>query len=287
MPWINYHSHSLYCDGKASPEEFIRQAIAEGFPAYGYSSHAPVPFASKWNMAADKLAEYLAEIGRIKKAYGDKIQVYAGLEIDYIEGIRGRRFSGPDNISLDFAIGSVHYIGQFPDQSYFCFDGQPEAFFNGIELLYRNDFRKAITAYFQSVMHMTEFDQPDIIGHLDKIKMHNSTRAYLDESEKWYTDLVEETLEIILQQDCIVEVNTRGLYKHNPPMLYPGISILKRIFQKNIPIILNSDAHQPGELSLGFSHAAELLLDIGFRSFRVLLDDRWQDIAFDQKGLLI
>ena len=36
----NYHSHSLYCDGRANMEDFIRFALSEGFTSYGFSSHA-------------------------------------------------------------------------------------------------------------------------------------------------------------------------------------------------------------------------------------------------------
>ena len=34
----NYHSHCLYCDGRANMEDFIRFAISEGFTSYGISS---------------------------------------------------------------------------------------------------------------------------------------------------------------------------------------------------------------------------------------------------------
>ena len=42
----NYHSHCSFCDGKAPMEEFIKEAIRQGFSAYGISSHAPLPFAT-------------------------------------------------------------------------------------------------------------------------------------------------------------------------------------------------------------------------------------------------
>jgi histidinol-phosphatase (PHP family) len=286
MPWVNYHSHSLFCDGKAIPEDFIRPAIEQGFPAYGYSSHAPVPFVSKWNMSAEKLQDYLREISRIKTEFSGRIQVYTGLEIDFIEGLWGFRQTGLKKSALDYFIGSVHYIGQFPDGSHFCFDGQPEDFFRGIAIVYQNDFVKAITSYYHSVMRMTETDVPDVIGHMDKIKMHNSFMPYLNEEEKWYTDLVEETLEVIRQKGCIVEVNTRGLYKHNPPLLYPGKWILERLHQKKIPVMLNSDSHHPDEIKSGFTFAANLLVEIGFKTLRVLMDSRWQEKAFDENGLV-
>ncbi len=286
MSWANYHSHSLFCDGKSTPEDFITAALAKGFYAYGFSSHAPVPFPSHWNMDVSRLDDYLNEVNRLRSAYAGRIQIYTGLEVDYIDGYWGFGSSGLKDKKLDYVIGSVHYINRFPDGSFLCFDGHPDAFFRGIEVLYHNDFRMAMTRYYQSLRSMVEKEQPDIIGHLDKIKMHNAVRPYFSEEDSWYRDQVEETLGLIAQKGCILEVNTRGYYKHNPPMLYPGKWVLERAFDHKIPVILSSDAHHPEEIDTGFSFATGLLKDIGYRSLRVLLDGRWQDRSFNEKGLM-
>ena len=34
----NYHSHCLYCDGRANMEDFIRFAISAGFTSYRHIS---------------------------------------------------------------------------------------------------------------------------------------------------------------------------------------------------------------------------------------------------------
>ena len=52
-------------------------------------------------------------------------------------------------MGCDYILGSVHFIDRYPDGSYFCFDGNPEIFFRGIEIIYNNDFRKAITVYYE------------------------------------------------------------------------------------------------------------------------------------------
>ena len=49
----NYHSHSTFCDGRSSMEEFVKFAIAKGVKRYGFSSHAPIPFETPWTMVAD------------------------------------------------------------------------------------------------------------------------------------------------------------------------------------------------------------------------------------------
>jgi len=65
----NYHSHCLYCDGRANMEDFIRFAISEGFTSYGISSHAPLPFSTAWTMEWDRMDDYLSEFSRLKKKY--------------------------------------------------------------------------------------------------------------------------------------------------------------------------------------------------------------------------
>jgi histidinol-phosphatase (PHP family) len=285
MPWVNYHSHSLYCDGKAAPEDFIARAVENGFRAYGFTSHAPVPFDSRWNMPAGRLQEYLDHFKLLREQWKHTIQLYCGLEVDFIEGVWGYEASGLHEKGLDYCIGSVHYINRFPDGSYFCFDVPTDAFFNGIEQLYHNDFRAALSGYYQTLRNMLQNDPPDVIGHMDKIKKHNTARAFFSEDEKWYRDQVEETLDLIASTGCILEVNTNGLYRHNPPMLYPSSWILKSAYRRKIPVMMNSDSHHPDEIEKGFSETSRVLKEIGYQTLRVLYNGFWQDRPFTEKGV--
>lgn len=285
MPWLNYHSHSDYCDGKDTPESFLQAAIERGFHIYGYSSHAPLPFETPWNMPQSRLNDYITHIARLKKEKKGTIEVLTALEIDYIEDIWGWRKSGLSAYPLDYVIGSVHFINQYPNGDWFCFDGKPEAFFEGMEVIYKNDFRKAITGYFSQVRSMVENDPPHIVGHIDKIKMHNAVRPYLNETDAWYVEEVDKTLRLIGKKGCILEVNTRGLYKHNPPLLYPGQRILERALKLNIPVLINSDAHHPGDIEKGFAEAAETLLSCGYKTLRILTENHWIDVPFTEEGV--
>jgi histidinol-phosphatase (PHP family) len=286
MPWVNFHSHSLFSDGKAAPEEFIKSAISKNFPSYGYSCHSPVPFPTKWNMDEAKLREYLGEIARIRLAYKGKIEVYTGLELDYIYGVPYLPVSVLKKMGCDYILGSVHFIDRYPDGTYFCFDGKPEIFFRGIEIIYNNDFRKAITGYYEKTRMMIDKDCPDIIGHMDKIKMHNSVKHYFNEEEEWYRNQVEETLDLIQEKGCIMEVSSRGLYKHNPPLLYPDQWIIKQAYRRKIPVMLNSDAHHPDEIDYYFTETALLLKQTGYKTLRVLYKGSWHDMPFNETGIL-
>lgn len=285
MPWLNYHSHSLFCDGKAAPEDFVKAALEKGFHAWGFSSHAPIPFDSPWNMKASRLKDYLAEINRIRSAYAGRIEIYAGLEVDYLEGDRGYTLDEMRAAGFDFLIGSVHYIGSFGDGRGFCFDGQPADFFRDVEVLYENNFHAVIGSYFDKVRQMLEKDRPDVVGHLDKIRMHSTVRPYVNEEDPFYRNQVEQTLNLIAETGCILEVNTRGLYKHEPPLLYPAAWVLESAFRRNIPVMMNSDAHHPSEIDSGFGETATLLRQIGYQSLRVLLNGTWQDRGFSAAGI--
>ena len=83
----NLHTHSTFCDGKDTPEEMVMAAITKGFDSIGFSGHAPMCFGSIYDMG-DRVQDYIKEIKRLKSAFGDRISVYLGCELDrYSEGL--------------------------------------------------------------------------------------------------------------------------------------------------------------------------------------------------------
>jgi histidinol-phosphatase (PHP family) len=286
MPWVNFHSHSLFSDGKAAPEDFIKSAISRKFAAFGCSCHSPVPFSTRWNMDPGKLQEYLDEIARLRQVYKGSLEVYAGLELDYLNGVPFLPVSVLKKMGCDYILGSVHFIDPYPDGTWFSFDGKPDIFFSAVEIIYKNDFRKVITRYYEKTRMMIEKDCPDVIAHMDKIKMHNTVRPYFDEEAEWYRKQVYETLDLIAEKGCIMEVNSRGLYKHDPPLLYPGPWVIEQAYLRKIPVMLNSDAHHPDDIEKGFKESVIVLKQTGYKTLRILHKGSWQDMPFNETGIL-
>lgn len=281
--WTNYHSHSHYCDGVLSPEEQVEGAIAQGVKVFGFSSHCPVPFDNAWSMKQARLEEYLNETRTLKEKYSGSIELYQGLEIDYVPDLCTiSQFSD----RLDYTVGSVHYVDLNWEGKPWEIDGSTEGFLKGLVEVHGGDIQAVIERYYALIREMVQTDCPDIVGHLDKIKMHNLYDSLFSETDNWYQKAVESTLEIIARAECVVEINTRGLYKRDLDS-YPSEWILRSMFEKRIPVMINSDSHAPDEITARFRDAATRLQRAGYRFLRIFIDKEWKDVPFDEQGLYL
>lgn len=276
MNLFNLHTHSNFCDGKAEPEEYILKAIELGFHTLGFSSHAPVPFENNFSLKEERFDEYISTIRALKDKYSENINIFLSLEIDYIPGITKdfEKFVRKGN--LDYTIGGVHLVRNKEKQGLWFIDGpRQETYDNGLTKFFNGNIRKGVETYYHQLQEMIVTQKPDIIAHIDKIKMHNKDR-YFSEDEKWYQDLVWKTLKYIAgETNCIVEVNTRGIYKKRSDSLFPGLQILEQILHLKIPVTLSSDAHKPDELNSYFDETIYLLKDIGFNELLCFSKDGW------------
>lgn len=285
MTWTNYHQHAHYCDGKGTTEEHVIAAIQLGMKSLGMTSHCPVPFPNPWSMDINQVEQYVQEILTLKEKYQDAIELYLGLEVDYIPGMISTNHSNISSLNLDFTVGSIHFVGPDWKGMPWEIDGPSTIFERGLKEVYKNDVQKVIRDYFSLTAKMLAESPPTILGHLDKIKMQNKSKTFFDETEKWYQKELMDLLEVVKSSGVIVEVNTRGIYKKLTDEPYPGIGALKAIKSMNIPICLNSDAHHPREIILEFEQTADLLASLGFRELMVLKNGNWQPRPFRTKGI--
>ena len=278
MLLTNYHSHTHFSDGNSKPSDYIDKAIEYGLVAYGFSCHAPVPFPCNWSIAPEMLKTYLSEIDSLKRQYKDKIEIYKSLEIDYFPGNPLALPSNHKALNLDYTIGSVHFVDNLKNGEAWNIDTSKRIFEDGMIEIFGGDGKKAVTKFYEITLEMLDVMQPDIIGHLDKIKMFNSGEKYFSENEQWYKDLVETVLQKIAKNNTIVEVNTRGIYRGKTTDYYPSTQILSRCKELNIPVMINTDCHKPEEVALGISEATNLLIELGYKTVRILLGYKWRDI---------
>lgn len=274
----NYHTHSHYCDGKGDIKEYIEMAISKGLTHLGFSGHAPVPFKNTFAISNDKYNDYCSEIKRLKEEYSDKIKIFLGLEIDYIPGISDNFSTLIDEGNLDYCIGSVHLVNKNKDNNLWFIDGsKQETYDEGLNRVFGGDIKAAVKAFFHQTNDMLTSQHPDILGHFNKVVMHNKER-YFSSSDKWYINLVCETLEIVKSADCVCEINTRGLYKGRYYDYYPSKDIIQIMNDMEIPVVVSTDAHCPDELDK-YEGVFEFLKAIKYHHV-MYFDKIWREIVF-------
>lgn len=272
----NYHSHCLYCDGRANMEDFIRFAISSGFTSYGISSHAPLPFSTAWTMEWDRMEDYLAEFHRMKEKYAGKIELVIGLEIDYLNEESHPALPCFRELPLDYRIGSVHMLqdvrGEVVD-----IDAPADTFRKIVDGHFDGDLDRVVHLYYEHLLRMVELGGFDIVGHADK--MYYNASCYrpglLDEA--WYDELVQGYFREIARKGYMVEVNTKSVLDLGT--FYPNQRYFPLLRELGVRVQVNSDAHYPERINNGRPQALAALKEAGFETVVEWQDGQWKDVS--------
>ncbi len=274
----NYHTHTTYCDGKEEMSQMVEQAIHLGFNHLGFSSHAPIEKDNNFSIKEEKIPDYIKEI-EFHQEQNQNIQLYKGLECDFIPTLTKPFTYFKETYKLDFIIGGIHLVHSGIDNQLWFIDGSKQQIYDdGLAQLFHNNIRKAVTCFWEQTFEMIETQHFDIIAHLDKIKMHNQGR-FFSEEESWYKDLVQKAIDLLYNKNRIVEINSRGLYKKRCDHFYPSDFIIQRVAKKGIPMVISSDAHKSEELDLYYNEAIAKLKQFGISKIVYLTSHGWEEIG--------
>lgn len=251
-----FHSHTEFCDGRATMEAFAREALRQGFSHYGFSPHSPIPIPSPCNILQANVPRYLAEATRIKDTYGDRVCFYTAMEIDYLGDQWGPAHPYFDTLPLDYRIGSVHFI-RSQDGEYIDIDGHFDSFMLKMARNFHDDIRYVVETFYSQSIKMLEAGSFDIIGHFDKIGHNASHYSPGIESEDWYGALVDDLIDHIIDSHVTVELNTKAWKDHR--RMFPSPDYLPRLIAAHVPVIVNSDAHVPALINASRPEAFDLL----------------------------
>ncbi|MCD8043976.1 MAG: histidinol-phosphatase [Tannerellaceae bacterium] len=275
----NYHSHCNFCDGRSAPEDFLKFAISNGFRAYGFSSHSPLPFETFWNMSAADVPEYITEINRLKEKYAGALEIYLGMEIDYLDETYNPSIPYFQDIPLDYRIGSVHFLPTSPilqEENMVCIDGRFADYRDAVDKYYEGDIRNLVKHYFESTMKMVEAGGIDIVGHMDKVAMNGYHYDCFSFEAPWYLEPFKACLDLIAEKGLMVEINTKNMKRKNET--YPNSRFIPLLKEMNIPVMVNSDCHFPDLVNDGRKEAFELLKAAGYKTTRELINGKWEDV---------
>lgn len=248
----DYHLHTPLCGhAVGEPMEYVAVARARGLDEIGFSDHCPMPGTDgfdDWRMRRDELPRYLDMVldAREKAA---PFPVRLGLECDFIAGHEDWIEELAGLAPWDYLIGSVHYIapGWAVDDPQWI--GKFTASGTATEDIW--------TAYWQAYERCIASGLFDFVAHPDLVKKFGHRPP--GDLRRFY----EPAIAAAAARNVAVEVSTAGLRK---PVgeLYPAAGFLELAYAAGVAVVINSDAHAPGEVGLDFEKAVEAVRATGY-----------------------
>ena len=283
--FANIHTHTNFCDGTDDIETYCLAAHEKGLSSLGFSAHSPVTrktgILSIWNMADDKLEEYLEAVQKAKKRWEGKLKVYLGLEIDYVQGMMGPADKEYMDMDLDFIIGAVHYVIP-PKGAPITIDGAAELVERGIREGFDGDHMGMVEMYMNLQEAMIKEGGFDVLAHPDVLKKNNigpdgRTDRIFSEDNEFYLKRTEVLAKLMGKKDKgktrVIEVNTGGLNREKTRDCYPSLPFLKLFRQQGVGAVINSDAHNAEHLIGHYEEACKQMLAAGYEE-TVLFEGR-------------
>ena len=262
----HFHTHTTFCDGKASAEELICTALSLGFSAIGFSGHGYTPYDLRYCMKNTE--GYIKEIQELKKKYEGKIEVYLGIEEDSRAPVERTKF--------DYVIGSCHYYEY--GENLFPIDSNYDYFSHGIAS-YGNNALLFAEKYYEHFCSYILERKPDVIGHFDLVTKFEEKYESRFLKNTDYLKMSEKYLKIALGACSIFEVNTGAITRGLRTSPYPFENLLHVLLKEGGRITISSDAHTAEGLDFHFKETAAMLRDIGFTKAYALSGGKWESFS--------
>lgn len=256
------HLHTVFCDGKNTPEEMVLAALQKGMTCIGFSAHSFVAFDSAAGTDAEAEKKYRKEIMRLKKAYDGRIRIYCGTELDYHSLPKPGTALYEEKTrwyqeNYEYRIGSVHYLpvpAEYGPQYHpAAVDDTPEIFHDAVEQFYGGDYYRAAEAYFELEADVVQRTNCDIVGHFDLISKFNEKYRFFEEQHPAYRNAWQRAADRLLSTGKVFEINTGAVSRGWRTDAYPAAEIRQYIMKHGGRMVLSSDSHSVQTIGSGFS----------------------------------
>ena len=263
LPRSNAHTHTIFSDGKNTPEEIVQAALKKGFISLGFSDHGVC------TLDGDGMRDetgYCAEIECLKSKYADQIEIALGCEHEALT-------NDADLSLFDCIIESVHFL--YKDGVYTPVDVTADILKKAINRDYGGDPYAMCRDYFDRVNRSIDGTKADVLGHLDVITGVNETGPLVDHTDTRYTKYANETVALAAERGIIVEINSGAMSRGYRSAPYPYSEQLRLLHELGGKITITSDCHSADCIDFGFDKSIEIAESAGFTESWI-----WKDGCF-------
>lgn len=241
------HMHTQLCKhANGYLWEYVDHGWKAALDGVVFTCHCPMPhwFAEDNRMCPDELWNYIALVDEAADSAPNNFEVRLGLESEYFPGMEDwlKRLHGA--APFHFILGSV---------SWFLPEYQANFHRGGLWAFY--------CQYFDHLATAAESGLFDCLSHPDHVK-----GAFVEGWDpKHLQPVIENALDRIAATGIAMELDTSG-YDNSVHQMYPGDEMLVMMRQRDIPVVLGSDAYQPEKVGGHFEAALQLLDRAGYTS---------------------
>ena len=244
----DYHLHTPLCKhAEGHPREYATAAQKLGLPEIGFSDHSPMrEHFDDWRMEWAEFPRYLEMVDEARAEF-PALPIRLGLEVDYLEGGEAWIEELSGSADFDYLIGAVHYLAPGWDVD------NPKHISRFTEF----SVDEIWTLYFRLYEKAIRSRLFDFMAHPDLPKKFGHRPA--GDLRRYYGPVIHA----LADTGTAFEINTAGLRKDVKEM-YPARGFLEMAFAANVPLLINSDAHAPGEVGADFDKAVQLANEVGY-----------------------
>lgn len=241
------HMHSIYSpDGHHTPDAMFTRGLEFGLEAMAITEHAEW---HKGDRGFPRVEEYFhAMMAGRKKFLPLGLTIYTGVELGNPHTYAHQAHDLLHEFPFDIVIGSVHWLYDVNIHDAAVFQG--------------NDLNTVYTDYFNEARRLCEGFPIDILAHFDRILWRANLLGLPFRPAEIETP-IREMLATVARRGIALELNTRHLARSQDwrESLATMLSWYKEEGGKGV--VVNSDAHQTGHITLNFDIAKTLLAQTG------------------------
>ena len=261
MNFMDYHTHNRLC-GHATGEidDYVKIAIEKNMNEVGIADHFPIgavlddpklnELIKRSSMGVEEFPYYIEEIKKLQEKYKSKITIRLSTELTFMTRRAlnlQKKVLEPFEDDYDYLLGAIHDIICYNDL--FILDPRESS-----NTLQKHSNEKITDAYVEKLIKLVKTNYFDIIAHFDnhRVLLHQNTPYYSNTTWQKLLDLLDN----IKNKGMAIEINTSGILKEIGSQ-FPSDKIGKEIIQREIPILLDSDAHRPQNVGFMFKEFIE------------------------------
>lgn len=259
------HSGSHCRHARGTLEEVVEAAAAGGFSVLGLSEHAP-RFAPEHLYDEERTAgvtvgdlwsdfcAYVAEARRLQAACAGRLEILVGMETEVVpeDGWAETMLDLRMRFAIDYLVGSVHHVAGT------IIDGRRDAHGRAAERC--GGVEPLFVAYYDRVAEMVERLRPEVVAHLDLVRLHAPDQPLTPP----IVAALDRALERVAGVEAVLDVNGKALAKGltHP---YPVREILERSRSMAIDVTLGDDSHGPDEVGRHLDQCLAAVRAAGYR----------------------